>query len=135
MKNQLLSTLQTSRAYTLAVAEAMPQSSYNFKPASAGWNFLQLMNHIAYGIQWWQENYVKGTPVPWDQPEANSDKQQIIVDLTRAYQSLETTINQLPITDNAINGFNATIDHITHHRGQAVLYLRCSNINPPEYVY
>lgn len=29
----------------------------------------------------------------------------------------------------------ATLDHITHHRGQAIIYLRCNNIAPPEYVF
>lgn len=135
MKDYLLSTLQTSRNYTLAVAEAMPESSYQFKPASAGWNFLELMHHIAYGIQWWEENYVKGNQVPWDQPDPTNDKQLIIVQLTRAYESLESTIRRSQLEDSSIKGFLATIDHITHHRAQSVVYLRCSNINPPEYVF
>ena len=52
MKEQLLAIVETSRNYTLAVAEAMPDATYNFKPAGAGWNFIELMHHIAYGIEW-----------------------------------------------------------------------------------
>lgn len=135
MKHELLAILQTSRNYTLAVAEAMPEASYLFKPDSAGLNFLELMHHIAYSIQWWEENFVKGNQVPWNQPAANKGKNEIISGLDHAYKSLESTIKNLQIGDDAMKGFNATIDHITHHRGQAVVYLRCSNINPPEYVY
>lgn len=136
MKDHFLSTLRTSRDYTLAVAEAMPESSYQFKPdAAAGWNFLELMHHIAYGISWWEENYVKGNPIPWQQPNTTKGKKHAIDALTRAYQSLETTVHQLQVIDKALKGFHATIDHITHHRAQAVVYLRCKNIHPPEYVY
>ncbi|MEI9809126.1 MAG: hypothetical protein WDO16_15395 [Bacteroidota bacterium] len=39
MKEQLLTTLETSRNYTLAVAEAMPEKNYVFKPADTAWNF------------------------------------------------------------------------------------------------
>lgn len=74
MKETLLSTLENSRNYTLAVAEAMPESSYNFKPAGGGWNFRELMHHIAYGIQWWEENYIKGNEITWDQPPAKTAK-------------------------------------------------------------
>jgi hypothetical protein len=49
MKEQLSATLQNSRTYTLAVAEAMPADAYNFKPKGAGWNFRELLHHIAYG--------------------------------------------------------------------------------------
>lgn len=32
-------------------------------------------------------------------------------------------------------GFHSTLDHITHHRGQATVQLRLRGIVPPEYVY
>lgn len=133
--DQLLSTLENSRSYTLAVAEAMPESSYNFKPQGSGWNFSELMHHIAYGISWWEENYIKGNDIAWDQPAVNSNKQAIIVYLNAAYDSLKNTLSKNKLSDKALQGFYSTTDHITHHRGQAVIYLRCSGINPPEYKY
>jgi uncharacterized damage-inducible protein DinB len=44
-------------------------------------------------------------------------------------------VNTQKLTDKAVQGFHATIDHITHHRGQAVIYLRSNGITPPEYTY
>jgi uncharacterized damage-inducible protein DinB len=135
MKEQLLTTLESSQNYTLAVAEAMPESAYNFKPAGGGWNFRELMHHIAYGIQWWEENHIKGNEVPWDQPPAKNSKQEIINYLNTAYSSVKNTLGKRKLTDDAVNGFHATIDHTTHHRGQAVVYLRCNGITPPDYTY
>lgn len=135
MKEQLSATLQTSRTYTLAVAEAMPADAYNFKPKGAGWNFRELLHHIAYGIQWWEASYVKGVETSWDPPPAKNNKQEVIDYLNQAYDALTVTVNQQKLTDKAVQGFHATIDHITHHRGQAVVYLRCNGITPPEYTY
>jgi uncharacterized damage-inducible protein DinB len=135
MKEQLLSVLENSRNYTISVAEAMPDDSYNFKPENAASNFGELLNHTAYGIKWWEENYIKGIKTAWEPPIVKSGRKETIQSLTNAYESLKNTINSIELNDDSINGFHATIDHITHHRGQTVLYLRCKGIVPPEYVY
>ncbi|MBC7829125.1 MAG: DinB family protein [Chitinophagaceae bacterium] len=135
MKQQLLLTLENSQNYTLAVAEEMPETSYDFKPAGGGWNFAELMDHIAYGILWWEQNYVKGDETPWEQSLVKNNKQEIIDYLKTAYSSLKNTIEKQKLSDESVKGFHATIDHITHHRGQAVVYLRCKAIDPPAYTF
>jgi uncharacterized damage-inducible protein DinB len=135
MKEQLFSTLENSRTYSIAIAEAMPEGAYNFKPQNAGWSFGELMHHIAYGISWWEENHIKGNETPWNQPLVKNNKQAIITALKASYDSLKNTVATSKVLDSKVNGFHSTIDHITHHRGQAVIYLRCKGINPPEYIY
>lgn len=135
MKEQLLSTVENSKNYTLQVATAMPDKDYHFKPAGAGWNFGELLHHIAYGIRWWQDNYITGIKTDWDPPKAKSNKKEIITDLTNAYDTLQKAIKQHAGSEQAVNGVHATLDHITHHRGQAVMYLRTNGVEPPEYVY
>jgi len=135
MKEQLLMTLENSKNYTLAVVEAMPAEAYDFKPADAGWNFRELLHHIGYGIEWWGRNYIEALETPWNPPPVKADKTAIIVYLNKVYASLKNNVSTLKTSDDLVKGFYATIDHITHHRGQAVLYLRCKGINPPEYMY
>jgi uncharacterized damage-inducible protein DinB len=135
MKEQLLATVENSKNYTLQVANAMPDKGYQYKPAGAGWNFGELLHHIAYGIQWWQDNYITGKKTTWDPPPAVVSKKEVISYLTKAYDTLQKTIKHQSLTEEAGNGVHATIDHITHHRGQAVLYLRTNGVEPPEYVY
>jgi uncharacterized damage-inducible protein DinB len=135
MKDQLLSTIENSRKYTLQVAEAMPDKDYHYKPAGAGWDFGELLHHIAYGIYWWQDNYITGNKTDWNPPPAKNKKQEIITYLTQAYDDLLKTIKKVSFTEQAVNGVHATLDHITHHRGQAVIYLRTNGVEPPEYVY
>lgn len=135
MQAQLKKTLATSRSYTLSVAEAMPDNLYNSKPAGAGWNFRELMHHIAYSIRWWETNYIKGVKTDWAPPATKTGKKDVIAYLNETYDGLAKTIHDGKLSEEAIQGFYATIDHIAHHRGQAVLHLRVQSIEPPEYVY
>ena len=135
MTQTLLKTLDNSRNYTLAVAEAMPEKSYTFKPVDPIFNFNELMNHIAYGIVWWNENYIQENKTDWNPPAVTGSKKQAIENLNTAYDALRKTLQSKDLNDNAVHGFYTTMDHITHHRGQAVTYLRCQNIAPPDYTY
>jgi uncharacterized damage-inducible protein DinB len=131
----LLTTLENSRNYTMAVAEAMPENKYTFKPTGAGWNFGELIDHIAYGVTWWEDNFIKGKKTDWNPSEPNNNKKKSLAQIDQAYSDLKATLQKGQLSEEAIKGFHATIDHITHHRGQAVLYLRCNGITPPEYTY
>jgi uncharacterized damage-inducible protein DinB len=135
MKEQLLKTLETSRAYTLRVAESMPEDSYAYKPVGASWTYHKLIHHIAYGIEWWTSNCVLGKELAWNPGTIPSSKKDITTLLNNAYDNLRTAIDESSPTAQEIQGFHSAVDHITHHRGQAVLYLRCKGIDPPEYSY
>ena len=135
MKEHLLTTLENSRNYTLAVAEAMPGGDYVFKPTAVVWNFGEQLDHIAYGIGWWEDNYVKGKKTEWAPAPARATKKEIITYLDEQYDALKDTVHKADLSDAMIKGFFATLDHITHHRAQAIVYLRCKGIAAPEYTY
>ena len=135
MKNELLATIENSRKYSIAVAETMPEDHYQFKPSPDVWNFKELMNHIAYGISWWENNYLKKVETPWNPPPILEKKEKIIELLNKAYHALTQTIKEAKQNDDLFKGFHATLDHITHHRGQTIVYLRCNGITPPEYTF
>jgi uncharacterized damage-inducible protein DinB len=135
MKEQLKTILHNSKNYTLAVAAAMPADSYAFKPADTVWNFGELLNHIGYGIYWWEENYIRVTETNWNPPANLASKDEIATYLLDAFEMLEKTLAELPDSHEVNAGFHTTLDHITHHRGQATTYLRCCGITPPEYIY
>jgi uncharacterized damage-inducible protein DinB len=107
MKENLLSLLENSRGYTMAIAEAMPVNLDNFKPAADVWSFREQLHHIAYGIEWWKDNYVKRVKTSWEPPATSKSRKEAV----------------------------SYLDHITHHRGQAIIYLRCNGIAAPEYTF
>lgn len=135
MKEQLSATVERSKGYTMQVAAVMPEEGYAFRPAGVGWNFGELLQHIAYGIEWWGNNYIRGKKTDWAPPVVGSDKAAVQKALLQAYGALAETIDRVPLKDETVAGLHAALDHITHHRGQAVLYLRCNGVEPPEYTY
>ena len=134
-KQKLLTFLENSRAYTIAVAEAMPVKLDNFKPANDVWSFREQLHHIAYGIEWWKDNYVNGIKTAWAPPATSKSRKEVLVYLNQTYDSLRETLATATMNDDRVNGFHATLDHITHHRGQCVVYLRINGIPAPDYTY
>jgi len=132
MKAQQLKHLESSKGYTLAVAELMPEEAYDLKPVDGIWSFGEQLNHIVYGIHWWAEMFIRKVETDWAPPKPVNGKKKIISLLEKAYDELRKTYEE---STGKEDGFNATLDHITHHRGQLIVYLRTKGIQPPEYVY
>jgi uncharacterized damage-inducible protein DinB len=135
MKKQVLSTLENSRNYTLSVANAMDAGKYNTRPTKDVWEFGELMNHIGYGIRWWESNFIRQVKMEWEPPNLSTKKPDVIEWLESSYHMLEQTIQKADLSEEVLHGFHATMDHITHHRGQAIIHLRSQVVTPPEYVY
>ncbi|GAB5475077.1 MAG: hypothetical protein Mars2KO_31760 [Maribacter sp.] len=134
-KKRLLAILENSRNYTLAVAEAMPKNHYYNSPVDGIWNFGELMDHIAYGIEWWKDYYIIKVENQWNPPANKESKMETTVYLEQAYKLLKETVENTDPDDTVVDGFRSTLDHIAHHRGQATTYLRLARITPPEYNY
>ena len=135
MKKQVLTTLENSRNYTMAVANAMHENAYSTRPVEGVWEFGELLNHIGYGIRWWESNFIHQVKMEWEPPALSTNKPDVIKWLESSYDQLNQTINKAELTKEVVRGFHATLDHITHHRGQAIIYLRGQGIAAPEYNY
>ena len=139
-----------AKEFTLAVAEAMPAESYDFKPNPEELSFGQLMVHIA------AQNSdscasATGTKAP---PAINAvleqrttpetDKQTAIKLLTLSFDKCAKELDAMtaeqwnkevykfqgrPVLASEALWYAFT--HMAHHRGQAEVYLRAKNIKPP----
>ena len=136
---------QISKEFTLAVAEAMPAESYDFKPSSEEMSFGELMIHIATSNSEAFAN-VAGTEV-LARP-SGTHKKTVIKFLTDSFDKCAKdfaamTPAQLNKMFDIGEGRQATgvevlgwaFTDTAHHRGQAEVYLRVKNIKPPRYVF
>ncbi|MBC9931559.1 DinB family protein [Chitinophaga qingshengii] len=133
MKKRLLEKLENARQYTLSVANAMPADSYTYTPDAAIWSFNELLHHIGYGIMWWNENYMLQQQADWNPPTVTKDPAATKAYLSECFDALQQSVEKATPDEKIIDGFYATLDHVTHHRGQATVYLRCKGITPPDY--
>jgi uncharacterized damage-inducible protein DinB len=133
---QLQARWIASGEYTLAVAEQMPADKYVFRPTLEQMTFAEQMLHIAE-----QNRLILHEMLGVGPP----DKSAIAPAKTDVIRRLkETTGLGLKLLQDhksnspagiasLLNGMMLALDHTTHHRGQAIVYLRLNGLTPPEY--
>lgn len=136
---------KTSEEFTLKVAEAMPESDYDFKLTPAQMSFREQMIHLSQGLDYilsglWGE---KPNP-PKPSSKSKADTEAFIrssYDRTIARIS-SLTPEQLHQTykseEGSMTGIDLVLlalDHCTHHRASAEMYLRAKGITPPQYEF
>ena len=148
-QNEVLSAFllkwENSKNYLIELAGAMPEDSYNYKPTERQMSFQEQLIHIKGNINWLSstyfvdENFVKSKKID---PKT---KTEIIEELILAFDNVTNIIQNFPIEDLAtevdffagpkskLQILNLMQDHVTHHRGQIIVYLNLNNIIPPKY--
>jgi uncharacterized damage-inducible protein DinB len=138
---------KVTKAYTLAVAEAMPADSYDFRPVPEEFTFAVQMIHLAHTNYSWFTK-VLGEPRTIADPKSEQ-KADVLAYLEATFDYCigalgRVTARQLNqvLTNIASraegSGRDALLNmylHTAHHRGQAVVYLRLKGIKPPQYSY
>lgn len=134
---------ENSKTYTLQVAEAMPEARYDYKPTERQMTFARQLIHIRNNMDWLGEKYLAiAAPATKEFPDR---KQQTLYDLENAFNRVHAAVKALspealketidffagPMTKLQI--LNLLQDHVTHHRGQLIVYLNLNEIQPPKY--
>jgi uncharacterized damage-inducible protein DinB len=136
---------QTSKALSLAVAEAMPADAYSFKATDGEMSFGEQMNHIALANGSYCSAAI-GTSSPFGKP-ADASKATATKMLTAAYdycieglsklddRGLQQKVTRGTTEVTKFELFWGGFTHAAHHRGQAEVYLRLKGITPPSYKF
>ncbi|MEO6130840.1 MAG: DinB family protein [Saprospiraceae bacterium] len=131
--------------YTLEFAQAMPEDQYGYKPVPEEMSYREQLRHIAANMVWLSSSYLKGKPTTIDPMKAGDSKKEILDILNKSFTYAKETVELLQEKDlNEMVDFFAGMmtrrrilllmtDHVTHHRGQLVVYLRMNGVVPPSY--
>jgi uncharacterized damage-inducible protein DinB len=141
----LLAHLKKSQAFTIKVAEQMPEADYGFKLTPAQMSFAEQMAHIG------NANYYFYGTLAGEKPAATKpaslSKADVIAFLDKSFAYAEgvlskTTPEQLAKMYSAegtqMSGLELVMlafDHTTHHRASTEMYLRAKGITPTEYTF
>lgn len=129
---------------SVAVAQAMPQDQYSFRPHSESMTFGELMIHIASTNYAFCAGLKDSNPPAAPSPSA-TDRDATVKFLGDSFDYCGSVISML--TDAQLNAYHDSPDgrltgrevllamyvHVAHHRGQAEIYLRDKGIKPPPY--
>ena len=133
---------ENSKNYLIELAEAMPEASYNYKPTERLMSFQEQLIHIKGNMDWLSSKYFSGEKS--EKINLNS-KIEIINHLKVSFDKVEEIIKNTPLNDlntevdffagpkSKLQILNLLQDHVTHHRGQLIVYLNLNNIEPPKY--
>ena len=136
-----------SSIYLLGIAQYMPDSLYNYKPTPDQMTFGEQLIHTGNNMIRLAGNQLgyKDEPKPTLPPNnAGPDKIRAFLKSSFAFAGKaikkETTTSLDTETDFFAGSkthrqiINLMNDHVTHHRGQLIVYLRLNGISPGRYV-
>lgn len=146
-----LERLENSRKYLILVAEQMPEDKYDFSASPESMTFAKNLMHIGFAIDWHSQSLLSGRESrDWNTDTifkvANKSKEEMIATINKTFDETIKLIEQFDTTqlDDELDyfGLNRTkrqiflllADHITHHRGQMLVYMRINGLVPPRYV-
>jgi len=154
--DSFVETLKNAKAYTLEVAEKMPAEDYTFKPHDSIRSFGEQMAHIGMSTYFLNTMFIKGEALELDPAEGakmekvtGASKEECIKMINHNFDDVIATLegmsdeelqktfvfafapNKPELTKE--QGLLFIRDHITHHRGQAITYLRIKGHDAPTY--
>lgn len=146
-----LERLESSREYLILVAESMPEERYDFKATPEEMSFAEHLLHIGFAMNWHGQTLIGGVETPnWQEDiiykTAGRSKADMIEVIKKTFDNTMETIGKLDESqlDDQLEYFGLSrskrqiflmlTDHITHHRGQMLVYLRLNGLVPPRYV-
>jgi uncharacterized damage-inducible protein DinB len=136
--------LTTSRDFTLKVADQMPEADYGFKLTAAQMSFAEQMVHLAEDQgnllgPLFTEKLAASKPASMSKKDVMTYVRQqfdrniaLVSTLTPAQISKVYSLGG-PMTGLELLMF--TLDHTTHHRASAEMYLRAKGIKPADYQF
>jgi uncharacterized damage-inducible protein DinB len=145
IKADIVKHLRTSRDFTIKVAEAMPPGDYGFKLTPPQMSFAEQMVHLSRGLTYFLSTFSGEKPNPPKPPSMNKD--DVIAFIKASFDKGIDTVSSLTpeqisktykTEEGTMTGVDVLIgmlDHTTHHRASAEMYLRAKGIKPPEYSF
>jgi uncharacterized damage-inducible protein DinB len=145
-KDAFLEKWDNSRDYLVSIAELMPEQFYAFKPTERQRSFKEQLLHIKSNIDWLSGTYFSTEEYKPVKIDAAISKEETIKLLLDAFNTsseiikktskdeLQETVNFFAGPKSKLQILNLLQDHVTHHRGQLIVYLNLKNQDPPKYV-
>ena len=149
--NDFVERLENSRKYLILVAETMPEEKYKFRASPESLTFAENLMHIGFALDWHSQSLLGGREArDWNTDTlfkvSNKSKEEMITTIHKTFEetiafiiNFDTTqlndeLDYFGLTRTKRQIFLLLADHITHHRGQMLVYMRLNNLVPPRYV-
>lgn len=136
---------ENSKNYLVEMAEAMPEDKYTFKPTERQKTFQEQLLHIKGNMDWLSTTYFAKDKKKEEKKETYTTKAAVIAAIKEAFDNTANIIKKATPEElkevveffagpkTKLQILNLLQDHVTHHRGQLIVYLNLNDIKPPRY--
>lgn len=148
---EYLERLENSKKYLLLVAETMPEEKYAFKATPESLSFAENLMHIGFALDWHSQSLLGGRKSrDWKTDKlykiSGKSKKEMIAIVDKTFKDsiallqkfdpkhLKDRLDYFGLNRTKRQIFMLLADHITHHRGQMLVYMRLNGLTPPRYV-
>jgi uncharacterized damage-inducible protein DinB len=128
------------------VAEAMPAENYSFKLTPGQMSFGGQLTHLSQTLGYFSSAFANEKSNPGK--PASENKADVIAFIKSSYEKAIAQVSQLTPEqihktykfdgEGSMTGVDlllGMLDHTTHHRASAEMYLRAKGITPPKYEF
>lgn len=135
-----------SKTYLVQMAEAMPEDKYDFKPSEREMSFKEQVFHILANMEWLSITHFSKEKYNKNDFASTKTKAEVIAQINTSFDLAKSKIIQNKNIDlskkvdffagpkSKLQILNLMQDHVTHHRGQLIVYLNLCLIQPPKYL-
>ncbi|HYV62039.1 MAG TPA: DinB family protein [Bryobacteraceae bacterium] len=146
IKAVVVKHLKTSRDFTLKVAEQMPEADFGFKLTPPQMSFAEQMAHLSEEQAGLLAPFFPNDKANPGKP-ASMSKKDVLAYVRQSFDNSIDKVSKLTPAQIAktYNGGEGSMtglellmflmDHTTHHRASAEMYLRAKGITPAEYQF
>jgi len=148
---EYLERLEKSKEYLILVAETMPEDKYDFKAMPESMSFAENLMHIGWAMDWHSQSLMGGREArDWNTDTElkvdDKSKKEMIAKISETFGKTIEFISNFDLNrlEERLDYFGADrtkrqillllADHISHHRGQMLVYMRLNGLKPPRYV-
>ncbi len=146
-----LERLENSKKYLILIAETMPEEKYGYKASKESLSFAENLMHIGFAMDWHSQSLLGGRESrDWNTDTVfkttNKSKKEMIEIIHKTFDEtikllqsfdpvkLDDRLDYFGLDRTKRQIFLLLSDHITHHRGQMLVYMRLNGLIPPRYV-
>ncbi|MEM7185097.1 MAG: DinB family protein [Bacteroidota bacterium] len=146
VKGAFLEKWENSKTYLIDIADQMPEEHFDFKPTEQQRTFQEQLLHIKGNIDWLSGSYFSSSEYKKEAlPEtltkaetlellkASFEAAAVLIEAT-SEETLSDTVSFFAGPKTKLQILNLLQDHVTHHRGQLLVYLNLKDIKPHRYV-
>lgn len=136
---------ENSKNYLIEMAEAMPEDKYDFKPTERQKTFREQLLHIKGNMDWLSTTYFAKDKKEEGKKQTYTTKAAVIKAIKEAFdhtaaiiktatpEELKEVVEFFAGPKTKLQILNLLQDHVTHHRGQVIVYLNLNDVKPPRY--